>query len=211
MLLSAGLQAEGAFEPQPVGRAGVAMRVEYSSASYVLDAVSWSELLHQFELRRPEALTARGSHALTEVNLGLQYSLDTESELCGIRDGVLVLRIREHLPKWQPREPVSLEMQANWTAMRDGLDTHEAGHQQVARETAQRLVNALSELGTAAECRDLLRQVESIWLREWTRMEIRQHAYDRRTDRGVRQGAVLMVDRGIQSWRAKRDRMHRGG
>lgn len=209
-LAAASLERDRSAMPAAEG-AAIPVRIELSSADYLLDAVNFGELIEQIESRRPEALSRRGSHALTELNLGIQYTLVPGAQSCRLHRPELILRMRQHLPRWQPRDAVNGSLSARWDSMVAGLDAHEQGHQDLAEESAQRMALKLAEIAPASSCRDLLHQVERVWMREWTRMELKHSIYDQRTQSGARQGAVLSSDGSDQSWRQRRARMHRGG
>ena len=203
-------QAGAADRPADRHAMPIPVRVEQTSSDYLLDAVSFAELIEQIESRRPDALSRSGSHALTELNLGIQYTLMPGAQSCRLHKPELILRMRQHLPRWQPRETVHSSLSARWDRMLAGLDAHEQGHQALAEESAQRMALQLADLEPASNCRALLHQVERVWMREWTRMELKHAVYDRRTQSGARQGAVLSSAESDRPWRQRRARMHRG-
>nr|WP_225444388.1 DUF922 domain-containing protein [Pseudomarimonas arenosa] len=176
-----------------VDQAGVALRVERSSSAYRLDAITAEELTEQFTTQRPRLLQKNHWHALTELDLRLEYRLDAREDTCRMVEPLLVLHIHQHMPEWHPRSEAAVELHDQWSSVQQALHAHEQGHQQLAIKSAQRMAKVLGELQPSADCRGLVKRVESVWLREWTRMEVRQANYDQRTENGIRQGAVLTL------------------
>jgi predicted secreted Zn-dependent protease len=179
---------------QPVA-AQVALRIEEHSAPYVVDAAGQEELREQIDHRRPERRDGRPSHGLLAVDLGVHYRLLAAGDGCRLQAVEILLSLTLALPEWRPRAEPAAALREAWMTMREGLVRHEAGHRQLAIDTARELAARVAPLdGRVADCGSLRREVLAARLSHLTRLALRSAAYDRRTRHGERQGAVLAFE-----------------
>lgn len=179
-----------AAEREPVRPAAGGLRITEQVEYYDLDATGLGELRRQLTERAPIGPHGRAD-ALASVELQARYELAQAGGGCRahrieVRAHIVVL-----LPRWLGRAWAPDEVAARWSSMEAGLRRHEEGHRQHAREAAERLYQQLAELPLQPDCVAARRRAESLVQRSAIALEMRGLVYDRRTDHGRTQGAVL--------------------
>ena len=183
-LAAAALAAVVALSP---GRAAaVALAIDERWIEQPVSARSLDDLV--------AALRATGTeeaHARTRVDYEQQATLVVEADgRCVLDDVRLRVRIEVSVPTWSGDAPPAAVATA-FERIARGLRLHEAGHVAIAREEAAYRRAALAAAGDFADCRAARRFLLRQQLEFERRVRWRNEAYDRATQRGARQGAVI--------------------
>jgi predicted secreted Zn-dependent protease len=187
--------ALGLALPLAAAQPPVPLRIAEQQRHYVVDASEWAVLRRQVDAGRPRSRDGRPSHGLLVVDLGTRYRLQPVAGGCRLESPEVVLDMALWLPHWQPQGEPSAALRAAWHAMLAGLEEHERGHRAHALETARELAARIAALpSVAADCGRLRRELLGLRLSAMSRLAVRDAAYDRRTEHGHRQGALLAVD-----------------
>lgn len=171
--------------------------VDETRRHYVLDASDLPQLAAQLATRRAPAAHGAGarSHGLTEAGLETRYELDPRADgRCALRRIEVRVHLSQTLPEWRPAQAPAEGMAAPVARMLEGLAAHEAGHRRHVLAAAAAIDRRLAALGPAESCERARRAAERAISRELIRLQVNENNYDRATDRGRRQGAVLELD-----------------
>ncbi|MDJ0919550.1 MAG: DUF922 domain-containing protein [Henriciella sp.] len=98
------------------------------------------------------------------------------------------------LPEWVEPQGVSARVRQEWHRYASALKTHEDGHVAINMGIVQELKVALRDLKPEPTCERLLAKARRISDQLNTEAGIRNRAYDRRTQHGRLEGAVLRMD-----------------
>lgn len=133
-------------------------------------------------------------NALKEIQdrqgyLGLTEMSAPDCEAASVdRDGIVhdvtvKSQITIRMPQWANRDEASESERAEWERFHAALLTHERGHERIMRDGLKAMYKAL-EKARATE-------FQAIIDRENLRIDRAGTAYDQRTDKGRKQGAIL--------------------
>ena len=152
-------------------------------------------LIDALDHSHPGSQQGKGAHSRTHYALSVRYTAVAAGEGCQWENMGVEVDLSTWLPEWKnpPDKPESLIEQ--WSPFLQGLEDHEAGHRDLAREAAAELSLALDSLDvsrfSALPCRSLHREVSRLQTRTLMRLALNQRRYDRRTRFGATQGSVL--------------------
>lgn len=130
------------------------------------------------------------SVARTSQTLGMRYELEPVAGGCRFKDLVVSLDVTIHLPEWS-MQGAPKPLRESWKRMQAALVRHEEGHRDIAVESASYLSRGLRALGVQPDCQALRREAQRLFFRAQLRYSVRDGAYERRTNHGIAQGAVL--------------------
>jgi len=168
-----------------------ALSVREDTRYYRVDALKAQPLRLQIDARRPARHDGVRSHALTEAVLTARYDLLEVPEGCRLGTPSVVLELTTWLPDWQPPRKAAAALYADWAAMLQGLRDHERGHRDLAVHAADRLADALQALPSDRDCAQLRQLANRALNRVLIHLQLRNDSYDRRTQHGRLQGAML--------------------
>jgi predicted secreted Zn-dependent protease len=107
---------------------------------------------------------------------------------CTNRNGVLTIRadvtIDVLLPKWTPPRDADAQLRADYERWIEVQDVHELGHVDISQRGLGCLAERARSFATCAEVKVFVEKALAD-------TEAAQDAYDRKTDHGIKQGAVL--------------------
>lgn len=171
------------------------LEIREAVRDYPITATDAHALQDALQHQRPRDVASASSHALTEIALSSRMPVSPAEGGCTWSGPKLVLDMRTSLPSWIDQSAASPALQAQWRSIRAGLEAHEHGHRDLAREAAHALLEQIRALEESdlrnRPCREIERRVSALQMRALTRLSLRQHAYDQRTLLGATQGAIL--------------------
>jgi predicted secreted Zn-dependent protease len=131
------------------------------------------------------------SAAYTQTLLHWQFEHERRGTLCAIRDARVDLQITYTLPEWVPYADAEPRLAPRWRSFSRALLVHEKGHDELGLEAALALTRALQGVPEQAFCDDVDRAVRALAEEAIRELTAKHAEYDRRTQRGATQGAVL--------------------
>jgi predicted secreted Zn-dependent protease len=170
--------------------AAAASQAHWSTNYYQVTGSSLKEIRQSIAREKPRKLTHQ---ALTEWNVRARFAaakLQGEYRCSGF---TTTTTIRITLPRWTPAEDTPDEVVKAWTRYIDALREHEVGHGQIAEAAAQELHRRVAELGTEPHPDQLTSKVEALVHETLSEFKEHDRNYDRLTEHGITQGAVLSV------------------
>ena len=138
----------------------------------------------------PDA-TGKRFYGHTHWELRWNYNVASEGAECRVTTVTATLDMTMSLPRWDPPRNADPALVHTWNAFVAGLREHEEGHRDIALDAAQEITNRIEAIPPAANCEKLKRTVgirANSLLDEYREKGRR---YDRMTDHGRTQGAVL--------------------
>jgi predicted secreted Zn-dependent protease len=95
------------------------------------------------------------------------------------------------MPEWLDRFKAPDELQAKWATFYRALLVHEEGHRDNGIRAGNDLVRRIRGLGSYPDCASLNAQISNLGARVIGEYSLVDKSYDRTTQHGVTQGAVL--------------------
>ena len=135
--------------------------------------------------------TGKRFYGHTHWELRWNYNVASEGAECRVTTVTATLDMTMSLPRWDPPRNADPALVRTWNAFVAGLREHEEGHRDIALAAAQEITNRIEAISPAANCAKLKRTVgirANSLLDEYREKGRR---YDRTTDHGRTQGAVL--------------------
>lgn len=129
--------------------------------------------------------------AETGTSFYLSAAFEPAPEGCVLGPLHVSLDITQRMPRWVDEDRARRGVRDQWRRFLRNLQTHEDGHAELGRRTAQGLLRALDRLGPAPDCGVLRAQTEEILAAIRTQMREAHREYDRQTGHGRRQGATF--------------------
>lgn len=164
---------------------------------YEVRATSAEELHTALNENRPTASDGQRSHALTQTTLETAFTMLQAQDGCQWETAAVTLDMETWLPDLKNDPGDSPEVDEQWEGLLAGLTLHEQGHRDLARSSAQSLLESVRQIRLSADttsCRHLQRRLAAALDKAMLRLKFRQQRYDQRTDFGAKQGAVLILD-----------------
>jgi predicted secreted Zn-dependent protease len=115
----------------------------------------------------------------------------TLSDGCRVESATVDLHLTFTYPHWATSDTLVQPAADDWTRYMTNVETHEAGHAQIAQAAAADLAQALETVPAQASCDDLTGVVDTAARDHLARHARSQLEYDRETLHGVAQGATL--------------------
>ncbi|MEP6619171.1 MAG: DUF922 domain-containing protein [bacterium] len=166
------------FPPGVIGRT----TVDY----YDVQGRSFAEL--RAEMRRAGPKIADSSF-VGETRSPMRWSWKTESSgpaSCSIKDATVTVTAHILLPRWTPPADAEAGLVAEWERFTAALETHEAGHKDIAGKTAHDIAAGLRGLSTL--CSQINTRASDIARVIVEKGDAQQKAYDAETRHGLTQG-----------------------
>jgi len=126
----------------------------------------------------------------TEWRIKWWFSRHNVPQGCAVGKAVTETEVSYTLPRWVDADRASPEVQSTWKRFVEALTLHEEGHDQLARELAERLELAIQDLPPEPTCEELDIRVNELANRMILE-DREQEEYDRRTGHGHTQGAAF--------------------
>lgn len=125
----------------------------------------------------------------TSYNLSWQYAVSVSTS-CSAQDIKVGVHTATALPYWQPTGNATSGLAGRWQAFDASLRTHEQGHAVIDKAYAAKLLDDLNALGPV-DCDSLTAAIRTIVNSDVAALNQANDTYDRQTDHGATQGAVL--------------------
>lgn len=160
---------------------------------YPVQGASADELNRQMLLNAPFRHTSGVSDfaAITKWIVKWSFTPKNNGKQCILTNPVVRADIRIVLPSLQQPHPRRLAIRNEWFRYLQALKTHEDGHKANGIAAAKDIQRWLELLGPARSCAILVKNVEIVTQKMIAQYRRNDQAYDRITDHGLTQGAVL--------------------
>ena len=186
------LALSGATPGGSVEAAKPALVLDEKREYYELHAATRRELKRKLREALRDEGDGKGGDGRTRQAISSRYELEPTARGCRMKEPEVRLEILVRLPRWvSPEEDPPAKLEEAWAALLAALETHEAGHRELAIEAAEELVDALAGLDGTLSCQELDRLARRALLSATLRHSIRDRAYERRTRNGAAQGVIL--------------------
>lgn len=119
------------------------------------------------------------------------YSRIARVTSCSVDKFVITVGATIDLPKWINRDGAQEGVRARWDRFAAALRVHEDGHKDIGVKAAHDLAGRLRELPSANTCAELDRNIRELSDRLLSEYRQQDQVYDRLTENGATQGAVL--------------------
>jgi predicted secreted Zn-dependent protease len=171
---------------RPAPNTSAGLSIERHQRYYDIAGASVPELRGAIRRLGP----AGGDEALTVWDLEWTYGDAPAATGCVLRDVKVTLTVTTTLPRWEPPAGAPARLIESWRTYLEHVRVHEAGHQAIAEQYAQRLVTALGSLRRAT-CRDVWDAAQRTATGVVEEGRAKNRAYDVETRHGQTQGVVL--------------------
>lgn len=158
---------------------------------YEVDGASLAELREGLATRGPVGQDAVRYHGYTEWHVSWSYRTATDGASCEIVDFSTTVTATIMLPIWRPAPRVDAGLVERWTTYRNALERHELGHHAFALAAADELERELGALSGDAGYAPLVEQLNARGSEIVAQQAELEREYDRTTDHGATQGAIL--------------------
>lgn len=115
------------------------------------------------------------------------------TDACRVQSAAVDLQLTYTFPRWVTASPLAPAIQDAWSTYIANVQTHEAGHGEIARAAAGDLAQRLEQLEPQANCADLAVLVDATVHARLDQHARDQAAYDLATQHGIAQGATLSI------------------
>lgn len=166
------------------------LQVERNDRQYAVRGATLEQLRADLKANGVADDAGQFYSGVATTGLGYTYQFREQPGGCGVADVRVLLQVSLTTPAWQGRWTSGPALAATWDRYVSALQVHEDGHINLARQAADRL-GAKVEALSAPGCPALEARAKA--LRDEAMEALKQaHAdYDRATDHGRTQGAVL--------------------
>jgi predicted secreted Zn-dependent protease len=187
LAFAAGAQLESLpVEPPSRDVEVLATRIEY----FPVRGLSIASLNASMRQTAPRDEDGKPVWGQAHWRLDWKFSHDTSSG-CRVDKFNITVTSTLRMPEWVDRAKASAELQEKWAAFYRALLVHEAGHRDNGIRAANELARRIRGLGRLYECRTLNANIGTLGEQVIAEYNRADRAYDRGTEHGVRQGAVL--------------------
>ncbi len=156
---------------------------------YQITGSSEDELDAQMNQLGPSDESGHRWDAYTEWYVTWSYSYSTTENDCSTGPAKVQVEITFTFPQWDPPPNAPQDLVDRWDAYVAALQLHEDGHEEIAIEAGNEILQAISALPTYPLCSELEQAADRVGeniLEEYRQQEA---IYDQRTNHGVAQGA----------------------
>lgn len=123
--------------------------------------------------------------------LSWQYSYgENQTGLCSITEAKIGLHLSMVLPTWNQDTYTDSSVAARWADFSSALRNHEQGHYKLSKQYAALMHDALRSFAPT-NCATIKQRADSKLSNLMAQLESAQHNYDKNTDHGTTQGALL--------------------
>ena len=129
--------------------------------------------------------------AYTSWHIDSRFHVGASPEGCRCTSFTTTTRIKTTLPRWLRPTNVSPETVRAWTSYFNALRKHEDGHAQRAIAAATEQHRQVNRLGAEPDCHSMRHQISKVAQEVLAEHRRREREYDRETDHGKKEGAVL--------------------
>jgi predicted secreted Zn-dependent protease len=160
-----------------------------NSTSYKIVGVTANDLRRQMDQLGPVDPFGNRHDAYTEWYVTWSYPNSLENGHCSTGPISVTVTITVTFPYWESPPDASQELIDKWTTYVGALQTHEAGHQQIAVETGREIRQTLSALPAYHSCSELEQAADTAGQNILVQFREKEKFYDQTTKHGATQGA----------------------
>jgi predicted secreted Zn-dependent protease len=149
------------------------------------------DLIDALDRRSVDDGTGKRFYGHTRWELRWNFNVASDGGDCRVGSVSAQLDVHTSIPRWNPPANADPSLVRRWNAFVDALRVHEDGHRDIAIEAAREITQRIEAVQPTTKCETLKRTVT---IRANTLLdEYREKGrrYDRETDHGRTQGAVL--------------------
>jgi predicted secreted Zn-dependent protease len=125
----------------------------------------------------------------TSWEVDWHFRLREEPGACAVAEVDTELRIVVTLPRWEPPPDANRKLVRRWRKYLRGLEHHEAGHEEIARDTAAVIRRHGANLEPNPSCAELRKAGDAAAGKAIVAARQEDSDYDRVTRHGAKQGA----------------------
>jgi predicted secreted Zn-dependent protease len=160
-------------------------------AHYRIYGDTANQIRTEIQVCAPGAHGSGGAEYTGETSYTMSWQYDTIRGTSCIAANVKVgMHIGTSLPLWQPTRTTTPGLDKRWDAFMSALTTHEAGHAELDRQYATRLLSDLNAL-PPMDCERIGSVAKSVVSADMRLLDQANDSYDASTEHGATQGAVL--------------------
>lgn len=164
--------------------------LHWTTNYYTVKGATLAELHDSLQRTRPWK-DRPPRHAATVWQIDWRFDVVRSAGLCRCSSFTTRTVITVTLPRWTPPTNASPETVSTWNRYFVALAKHEAGHADFALRAAREQHKRVSQLGAETDCEALKRRINDTALQVLAEFRGQEQEYDRRTDHGATEGAVL--------------------
>jgi predicted secreted Zn-dependent protease len=131
-----------------------------------------------------------GHVARTRWHVGWKYAFE-ESGTCRLKDFRVAVSATIRMPRWVDRDAASPADRRTWDTFDAAMRKHEEGHRENGIHAGQELAREIPGVGPRGDCGQLKAAIEQTANRIIAKYGEADADYDRVTNHGLTQGAVL--------------------
>jgi predicted secreted Zn-dependent protease len=132
-----------------------------------------------------------GHAAHTRWHVGWKYTFEQSGAACRLKDFRIDVSATIRMPRWVDRDSASPADRRTWDAFDEATRRHEEGHRENGIHAGQELARDIPGLGSRGDCGQLKAAIEGLANRIIAKYGEADVEYDRITNHGLTQGAVL--------------------
>jgi predicted secreted Zn-dependent protease len=179
--------------PTPVATLNLADDLEpdilMNYTSYEIVGATTDDLRRQMDQLGPVDVFGNQHDAYTEWYVTWSYPNSLENGHCSTGPISVTVTITATFPHWEAPPDAPQELVDKWTTYMRALQTHEAGHQQIAIEAGREIRQTLSGLPAYPSCSELEQVADAAGQDILARFRQKERTYDQATNHGATQGA----------------------
>jgi len=126
----------------------------------------------------------------TTWTLAWTYTYDNNAG-CRVSNAHVKITVTVQMPDWLDRDRAPADLQSRWSAFYRALNTHEEGHRDNGVRAGNDFMRRIGQIGAAADCPTLTASIAALGQSLTTEYQGIDDTYDRTTQHGATQGAVL--------------------
>lgn len=176
---------------QPACDPQLDLELRRTRETYHVRGSTLDELRASLEPQRYRDSSGLAWDAYTWWEVRWSYPLVERIDSCAIGREQVTVGIRMHLPRWEPPSGADPELAAAWTHYITALEAHEEGHAQIALAAACEVRQVLRSLEPQPDCVLMELAADRATQAVMDRYHELEVQYDRETDHGAAEGAVL--------------------
>jgi predicted secreted Zn-dependent protease len=128
---------------------------------------------------------------MTTYSLTWQYQTQELGDgNCSLSDVKVGLHLSSTLPEWQSDAYAKNGLTGRWQRFMTALEQHEKGHAELDKKYAEQIAQDLQTI-PASSCETLSRTADALIRVDTGALDVANHTYDRETQHGATQGAVI--------------------
>ena len=158
---------------------------------YDVTGSSTAALAAQTQELGPPDETGKRWGGSADAHITWQFTSIADPQRCRVNVVNLDVQTVVTLPRWAAPATVAPAVKTSWDTYVAALSTHEQLHREIAQKYASDLYWALRDLPGERSCPELELKAKAVAQRILQEMASAQVAYDKETQHGITQGAVL--------------------